>query len=132
MREYVQETDTVTVRRERLVDMHCNKCGRRCPTDGAFRSNWVSVHMDHTHGFGSSNDGHNVKWDLCEPCHEAYMKTFRIPATITFADWCVHKYHAAHPYEPEAEGRAQAAEERFRDESLRQTEVPTSRRREEA
>jgi len=65
-----------------LEDILCNKCGKTCK---------IYIDREHKHynyeglratvhaGFGSSLDGLNLKFDLCDNCLIGLIKDFRIP-----------------------------------------------------
>lgn len=73
-----ERTETVFI----VEAMHCNKCGQEIDLYGE------RYEIEHTGGYASKiGDGIRVSFELCEPCVQALMATFAIPATLREEDW---------------------------------------------
>jgi len=58
-----------------LLQINCNKCGRRC--DHHIHSDHMAVSVDW--GYFSNKDLQRDVWDLCESCYDDFVKDFKIP-----------------------------------------------------
>ncbi|HKM33420.1 MAG TPA: hypothetical protein VJY54_01580 [Lachnospiraceae bacterium] len=74
MKNYVGKTQ------EQLVEVTCNRCGRKMRVEngilkeGCYSSNTLF-------GYYSRKDGTRQMFDLCEDCYDAVTKAFVIPVT---------------------------------------------------
>lgn len=67
--------ETRQVSKTYVTDIVCNKCGESCTPESGwaeYSSGWASW------GYGSSKDGTNETWHMCEKCTDALVETFLI------------------------------------------------------
>lgn len=56
----------------------CNQCGKELKLEEEIvREGYFSA--DVTFGYFSNKDGLRHRWDLCEECYDALIRSFRIP-----------------------------------------------------
>ena len=55
----------------------CNKCGKEIPvSEGGPREDFLEV--EKRWGYFSAKDGRTDRFDLCEDCYDAFVKSFQI------------------------------------------------------
>ena len=59
----------------------CNICGNEITFDGGI-STHDYIHVDKTWGYCSDKDNQVHSFDICEPCYDNLIKTFKIKPTI--------------------------------------------------
>ena len=77
---------TKVVQEEIVIDLSCNNCGKCIeginePVDEMYGMDITPVKI--SFGYGSSRDGDNIEFDLCDDCIDTMIKQFKIPATLT-------------------------------------------------
>ncbi len=56
----------------------CNQCGKELKLEeGIVREGYFTA--DVTFGYFSNKDGMRHRWDLCEQCYDALIRSFQIP-----------------------------------------------------
>ena len=72
MRQY----ETKVRETEEIAKIVCNKCGREIPVvEGVPREDVLEVEKHW--GYFSRKDGRTDRFDLCEDCYDAFVKSFR-------------------------------------------------------
>lgn len=73
------------------VKLTCNKCSKTIwDAETSMRDNnglpvaWDVEYFESIHhwSYGSPKDGETHKFDLCEPCYDDLVKSFKIPVSI--------------------------------------------------
>ncbi len=60
----------------------CNQCGKELKLEGDIvREGYFPA--DVTFGYFSNKDGLRHRWDLCEQCYDALIRSFQIPVEET-------------------------------------------------
>ena len=73
MRQY----ETKVRETEEIAKIVCNKCGREIPVvEGVPREDVLEVEKHW--GYFSRKDGRTDRFDLCEDCNDAFVKSFRV------------------------------------------------------
>lgn len=75
MRQYITIKQKIAV----IDEVYCNKCSN-CITESDH------VHIDHTWGFHSNQDGTRYELDLCESCFKGIIKRFKIKPKVTLTN----------------------------------------------
>lgn len=66
---------------DKLIKIICNKCGRELPAEQEFVKEGVCT-VENDWGYFSNKDGEHHRFDLCEKCYDALVKSFQIPVEV--------------------------------------------------